>query len=195
MLIIGQRSWQWFTRPEMSRSAGNCWAQFLCICGMARSTKCFSFYMFFGGWLSSVMLLLWRKLFQKERFKLLSVGTRCASAFQLGQEFQAAKARVDRRALRQAKAPSEASPMEQKAALAAYGTEAGPKELILAGFHGVYWFFIVEFIIWCFFEGWLLDGIVLDRGPKKTLHSVKLKTWNHFWGKAVFRAAFKWPTG
>lgn len=46
------------------------------------------------------------------------------------QEFQAAKSRVERRALRET-AKVQESPMEKKAALAAYGTEAGPKELIL----------------------------------------------------------------
>ncbi|CAK9099117.1 Uncharacterized protein SCF082_LOCUS46432, partial [Durusdinium trenchii] len=44
------------------------------------------------------------------------------------QEFQAAKSRVERRALRET-AKVQESPMEKKAALAAYGTEAGPKEL------------------------------------------------------------------
>jgi len=47
-----------------------------------------------------------------------------------GEEFRAAKARVNRRAMRQAyREPTEDTPMEQKAALTAYGTEAGPKEL------------------------------------------------------------------
>lgn len=53
-------------------------------------------------------------------------------SFLVFQEFRAAKARVNRRAMRQAyREPTEDTPMEQKAALTAYGTEAGPKELFL----------------------------------------------------------------
>lgn len=48
------------------------------------------------------------------------------------QEFQAAKARVNRRAVRENReAPAEGTAMEQQAALSAYGTEAGPKQLTL----------------------------------------------------------------
>ena len=51
------------------------------------------------------------------------------------QEFQAAKARVNRRAVRETReAAAETTVMEQQAALSAYGTEAGPKQLILGPF-------------------------------------------------------------
>lgn len=47
-------------------------------------------------------------------------------------EFQAAKARVNRRAVRENReVPAEGTAMEQQAALSAYGTEAGPKQLKL----------------------------------------------------------------
>ena len=52
--------------------------------------------------------------------------------WQLSQEFQAAKARVNRRAVRENReVPAEGTAMEQQAALSAYGTEAGPKQLTL----------------------------------------------------------------